>query len=131
MEVADLKPLNLNGKAAKKNAMARPYNPSGIHPTEFNVVVLPDSAKDTIEHGSLKLYKPIAQIDKEQAAAVTGQLIAVSPLAFTYERWPDGAAPPKVGDRVSYQKYAGMQQDGKDGGKYVIMKDKDIAAILE
>jgi len=58
-----------------------------------------------------------------------GVLVAISPLAFTYDDWK-GANPPKVGDEVLFAKYAGAVVDGKDGKKYRLTNDKDIAAVL-
>jgi len=122
-------------EAALKAAMA-PTNPSGIWPTEFNCVVKQEIISDTIEKimpdGRIfKLMKPTEMVDKEQIAAIRGTLLAISPLAFTYETWPEGCRKPKVGDQVIFAKYAGMRVDGKDGEKYLIVKDKDVSAILD
>ena len=117
--------------AGASQPFARPNN-SGIHPTEFNVLIVPDKVDEFITTSSgIKFLKPVDTVDKEQMAAVSGTLIAVSPLAFGYERWPDGSSPPKVGQRVVYAKYSGMRFQGKDNVTYILMKDKDIAAGLD
>jgi co-chaperonin GroES (HSP10) len=67
--------------------------------------------------------------DRDQFAQMRGVLVAVSPLAFTYDDWK-GSNPPKVGDEVLFAKYAGAVVDGKDGKKYRLTNDKDIAAVL-
>lgn len=124
-------------RAAKRAAPAEVVpirvnvNLSGILPTEFNVVVRPDPVSETIRTKSgIEIFKPVDTQEKEKYAAQGGTLIAVSPLAFTYERWPDGAQPPQVGDKVIFAKYVGMRWTGRDGVEYIIMKDKDIVAAF-
>ena len=112
-------------------------NLSGIRATEFNVVVQPAKVDDIIKmkgpNGeTIDFRKPIEHVEKHQAAAVEGVIVHVSPLAFSYERWPeDGEPKPKVGDRVLYAKYSGMKRTGKDGQDYLIIKDKDICAVVD
>lgn len=114
-------------KAERTNGKAiEPINFSGIRPVEFKVVVRPDKVEERSKGG---VIIPDIARDMKQAAAVEGEIIAVSPLAFTYEKWPDELKP-KVGDRVFYAKYAGMKVTGRDGVEYLILSDKDIAAVL-
>lgn len=104
-------------------------NRSGTRATEFNVLVKPDKVEEVTPGG---IIKPQMALDRQQAAAMMGQIVHVSPLAFTFERWPDdGESKPKVGDRVRYAKYAGMAFTGNDGEIYILMKDKDIAGICD
>ena len=102
-------------------------NPSGINPTEFKVVIRPIEIKEKTAGG---IIIPEESREREQYAAQEGELVAVSPLAFSYEKWPDGYSPPNVGDRVLFAKYAGTKQKGKDGVDYRIVNDRDIAAVL-
>ena len=37
----------------------------------------------------------------------------------------------EVGDRVIFAKYGGLQELGKDGNYYRVMKDKDITATCD
>jgi co-chaperonin GroES (HSP10) len=77
--------------------------------------------------GGIKLFKPVDTAEKEKYAGQRGRLIATSPLAFTYERWPDGASPPKAGQKVIFSKYSGVRMEStKDGREYLLLKDKDI-----
>lgn len=121
--------------APKAKSVYMPYsvlNQSGIHPTKFCVLVLPDKADDSITTESgFKLYKPVDTIDKEERASQTGTIIEVSPLAFTYEIWPDGARKPQIGDKVIFAKYAGFLRRGKDAKDYRIMEDKDVLATVD
>jgi co-chaperonin GroES (HSP10) len=102
-------------------------NLSGIWPTEFNVLVLQKKTEDKI--GSI--YLPDVSREREQYAEMEGTLIAVSPLAFTFERWPEGARKPQPGDKVIIAKYSGTRVVGKDGQTYLLTKDKDLSAIRE
>lgn len=131
---AEAMEIKATGKGRPVNRPKKlvPVNMSGFVPVEFNVVIFPDGAEDTIKTESgVKIYKPIDLVDKEEHACQTGVLIATSPLAFTYDNWPDGARIPKPGDRVIFGKYSGFKSRGKDGKDYRLAKDKDIIAILD
>jgi chaperonin GroES len=101
-------------------------NPSGILPTEYKVLIAPVEVDQKSKGG---IILPDETKERDQFAQMKGVLVAVSPLAFTYDDWKD-AKPPKVGDEVLFAKYAGAVVDGKDGKKYRLTNDKDIAAVL-
>lgn len=103
-------------------------NTSGISPTEYNVLVKPEKVSDRTAGG---IIKADTTLDRQQAFETRGVLVAVSPLAFTYEQWPAGTRIPRVGDRVITTKAAGVVVKGEDGQDYRLMKDKDICAIVE
>lgn len=102
-------------------------NPSGIWPTEYNVLVKPDEIDEKI--GNIIMADETR--DRKQAMATRGTLVAVSDLAFTYESWPEGARIPQVGDTVIITKAAGVAVDGEDGETYRLLKDKDVAAVVD
>lgn len=103
-------------------------NESGILPTEYKVLVKPKPAENKI--GSIIV--PDETKDRNQFAQTEGELVAISPLAFTYANEAEwaGAPKPKPGDRVLYAKYAGTTVKGKDGADYRLVNDKDVAAVL-
>ena len=101
-------------------------NPSGVSPTEFKVLVRPDKGEEKTKGGILL---PQEQREREQAASTAGEIIAISPLAFTYADWPVTTSPPKVGDRVAFARYAGMTVKGNDGEEYRLINDKDVAGV--
>jgi chaperonin GroES len=109
-------------------AFDKPSNPSGIWPTEFNVLVL---QKKVDEKSAGGIIIPDIAKDREQYAEMEGTLIATSPLAFTFERWPEGSRKPQPGDKVIIAKYSGTRVVGKDGQTYLLTKDKDLSAIRE
>jgi chaperonin GroES len=100
-----------------------------IMPMEFNVVVRPDKPEQKTAGGILL---PESTRDANQLAADEGELVAVSPHAFSYAEWPEGARKPQVGDRVVFARYAGVLRKGKSGADdHRIIKDKDIMAVIE
>lgn len=101
-------------------------NLSGIRPIEFNVLVRQKEVESVTKGG---IIRPDINKEREQAAAIEGEIVAVSPLAFTYEQWPEGFELPRPGDSVFFAKYAGMKVTGRDGVEYLIVKDKDICSI--
>lgn len=103
-------------------------NTSGIIPTEFKLLILPDKVAERTQGG---VWRPQEVREHEQAAATTGTIVAKAPLAFTYADWPEGVTPPKEGERVAFARYAGMTIKGKDGHEYRIVNDKDLVAILD
>lgn len=109
--------------------MTKATNSSGIMPTEYKVLVLPKATDEKTKGG---IIIPDDTKDRNQFAQMEGELIAISPLAFTYagpSEW-NGAAKPKPGDRVLFAKYAGALVKGKDGVDYRICNDKDVTATL-
>lgn len=104
-------------------------NTTGIEPTEYNVLVRLEKAPEKI--GSIHLSSETQ--DRKQGLQTRGRLIAVSPLAFSYDTW-EGVEPaqrPKVGDEVIIAKGAGVFiDDMNDGEYYRLLKDKDVCAIV-
>lgn len=107
-------------------------NVTGIHPTEFKLLVKPKAAEEVSKGG---IIIPTSTAEAEKFAQTEGVVIAVSPLAFTYakdEEWKAACAkPPQPGQTVLYAKYAGNWVKGKDGGEYLLINDKDVGAIIE
>jgi len=101
-------------------------NPSGILPTEYKVLIAPKAIDEKTKGG---IIIPDQTKERDQFAQMEGELIAVSPLAFTYDDWK-GHLPPKPGDRVLFAKYAGANVKGRDGKDYRLCNDKDVAAVL-
>lgn len=115
-------------------------NDSGIVPTEFKVLVLPDESEVELRARRSGLVVPDEAAGMYRHAAVTGRIIAMSPAAFSYHDWPEGVRLPVVGDRVTYARYAGMRVNGRpranekghdESVEYRLLNDKDIAAVLE
>jgi co-chaperonin GroES (HSP10) len=114
---------------AKIVAFERGVNRSGILPTEYKVLVLPDPVEEVTKGG---IIIPIEKAEKDKYATTDGTIVAISHLAFTYatdEEW--AGKKPKAGDRVAFAKYAGARRKGKDGSDYLLINDKDVVAIIE
>jgi co-chaperonin GroES (HSP10) len=115
-------------------------NESGITPTEFKVLVLPDESEVELRARRSGLVVPDEAAGQYRHAAVTGRIIAMSPAAFSYHDWPAGTPLPSIGDRVVYARYAGMRVNGRptrnekgheEAKEYRLLNDKDVAAVLE
>lgn len=115
-------------------------NDSGIIPTEFKVLVLPDESEVELRARRSGLVVPDEAAGTYRHAAVTGRIIALSPAAFSYHDWPDGVRLPGIGDRVVYARYAGMRVNGRpranekgheEQTEYRLLNDKDIAGVLD
>lgn len=101
---------------------------AGIDPVEFNVLVAPEEIEEKTKGG---IILTDTAVDTDRNAATRGRLVAVSPCAFDYADWPEGTKKPQVGDAVWFGRYAGTLIDGRDGKKFRILKDRDIAAVIQ
>lgn len=106
----------------------KPLNGSGIRPVQYMVIVKPDEVEKTTKGG---IILPDTKVEKDEFQRMEGLLVAVSPMAFTFKDWPDGAEKPKVGDRVTFARYNATEITGRDGGKYWFMKDESILGVME
>jgi chaperonin GroES len=102
-------------------------HPSGILPTEFKVLIEPETVEEKTKGG---IILPDETKERDQFAQMKGTLVAVSPLAFTYADWASEDDKPKPGDKVLFAKYAGAKVTGMDGREYRLANDKDVAAVL-
>lgn len=101
----------------------------GFDPVHYNVVVLPQPVETKV--GSIILIDQTREADK--FAQIKGLLVGISPLAFNFDTWPEGApyGQPKVGDLVYFAKYGvKVPITGPDGREYWMMKDDQVAAII-
>ena len=98
-------------------------NESGITPIEYKILVLPDEAKKQTLGG---IIIPETVNEMRQAQEVKATVIEVGGNAFADFK----GKIPEPGDRVTMNKYAGIDADGKDGRKYRLVNDKEIAAII-
>jgi len=122
-------------------------NTSGIEPCGNKVLVKPDEIEEFTEGGILI---PDQILERHEAAAVYGVVIAIGPDCFTHTvtntaTWYDGCNgnnwKPKErkttgysgdwvepGDRIAFAIYAGLESTGEDGEKYKMINDEDITA---
>lgn len=108
------------------------YEEAGVEATHglsmygFNVLVRPKEVEEKTVGG---IILPDTHKDKLAYSITEGELIAVSPVAFGYETWPEGTVLPQIGDTVTFSKYVGSEVEGSDGVKYRVMEDKEIIAV--
>ena len=96
--------------------MDKEKDKSGIIPTGGHVLVLPDAVEEKTSGG---IYLPETIRDKEQAAATSGIVVSIGSSAW--KDLDDGSPWAKVGDRVSYSRYAGVVMKGNDSIDYVFV----------
>lgn len=106
---------------------ARDPNPSGIVPIEYRCLIQLDETETKTAGG---IIIPDAVKDQKDVAQIQGTLVSVGALAFSTPDEGQWADAPKPGDRVIIAKYAGLEVEGKDGRKYRIANDKDVAAVM-
>jgi chaperonin GroES len=103
-------------------------NTAGIEPLEYKVLIKPnlDGNGFLQSKTGFTLIKPIETQERDEHASMEGELIAVSPTAFTYE---ENVTKPNVGSTVIFARYSGITVEGADGEKYRLMNDKDVVAV--
>lgn len=102
-------------------------NPSGINVIEYNVLLRQDGT-ETKTKGGIILSDDVLERKKHQETR--GTIVAVSPMAFQFDDWPDGVEKPKPGDRVAFAMHAGTFIKGEDGEEYRVVKDRDVVAVI-
>ncbi len=100
-------------------------NNSGIHPCGHRILVKPEEIEEKSEGGIVLMT---ASTEKMEALAQTfGQVIEVGTTAYA-----DQPAPwCKEGDRISFAKYSGLLNTGKDGVKYRVINDLDVVSVID
>lgn len=101
-------------------------NESGILPTGGHVLIFPDVVEQKTKGG---IFLPDTTRATEQRAATMGTVIAIGPGAW--RDIDDGDPWAKLGDHVSYARYAGVEMQGQDEKSYVLINDNDILAVLQ
>lgn len=106
-------------------------NVSGWTPIGDRVLVLPDQPSMETP-GRIKI--PDEVLDRNAHGAETGVIVALGPDAFkwSFDRTrPFDSEPPKVGEHVYFERYAGQIVHGADKVLYRLMDDKCIGCILD
>jgi len=105
--------------------MSKQKDNIGIRATGHHILVKPDIIKEKTDGGIILVQETREQ---EQRAATQGILVGVGPSAWV--DFADGEPWAQVGDYVSFAKFAGIEMDGADGEKYVLLNDQDVLAVL-
>ena len=102
----------------------------GLEPMEYNMVVILPKAPESVGR-NVSILLPDETKERMQLASQAGRIVAMSPLAFNYEIWPEGSRKPAVGDIIWFARYGGGEFVGLDGKSYRIMKDKDCGGVVQ
>lgn len=108
-------------------------NTSGWQAVDYKVIVKKDTVEEKTEGG---IFIPKEAQEQERWNVVTGVVVSFGDLAFSQGRKDNGeliywGKRPRVGSRVIFKEYAGVEIPGDDGETYVLLSDKDIGAIHE
>lgn len=97
-----------------------------IVPVGHRVLIKPDEVEE-VTPGGIVIPKP--HLEKEKLAQAIGTVVAVG-----LDCWKEFISPwAKVGDKVVYQRYAGMRiPDGKGGfvEDAILLNDLDVTGII-
>ena len=98
-------------------------------PLNWKVLVQPNQVKKKTAGG---IHLPTISQDNEEYLTAHGAVCALGDLAYrdrdTGKRWRSDTSP-KVGDRITYGKYAGQKIVIK-GVKFLLLNDDEITSIL-
>ena len=103
-------------------------NRSGIYPVSREILVLVDQVPEKTS-GGIILTESVRDVNT--AAVTTGVIVEYSPGAFQYGKDGYGwsGPKPKKGERVLFERYAGVFEAGADGLMYRIMSDSAIGGL--
>ena len=122
-------------------------NKSGIYPSGNRVLIYQDQVDEQLKDSVIELLQDT--IDQNQSANASGVLVAVGPDAWSHitekvyrsmggnmrlqEIRKRGYSEPfaKVGDRISFAKWAGQKYEGKDGKRYLVVNDEDVTCRID
>ena len=96
-------------------------NNTGIHPVEFKVLVEQQEVEKVSDGGILLTNETT---EKEQWKVSVCKVLALGSRAF-FDCPQDK---PEVGDWILMREYSGFRVQGKDGGEYHLINDKDVMA---
>lgn len=122
--------------AKKPQEVTTVSNTSGIRPCGDRVLVLPDKIDQKV--GMIEIPDTVAE--RHGLAQIIGTVVAIGPDAWTHftEKGKEGAVVrgfsnpfAKVGDKVMFAKYGGLQVRGKDEKEYRLINDIDVTAIVD
>lgn len=105
-------------------------NPSGLSIHGKNILVKPDPCSPR-SPGGVEL--PPDLIERMTDASVTGAIFGVGPEAFRLfdDGTPWKGPAPQLGDRIVFEKYAGVVVMGTDGERYRIIDYRAVAATID
>lgn len=100
-------------------------NPSGINVVGPRILVLPTAVENKTASGIILSTEDVNE--RERMAATTGTVVDTGSGAY------EGYDVPwcKVGDKITFAKYAGMLYRGRGGIEYRVMKDEDVTSVLD
>lgn len=100
-----------------------------IEPTGHHVIVKPDAVEE-VSKGGIVVTASTDLLKREQAATVTGRIVAIGVNAW--KAFDDGTPWAKIGDRVYYTKHVSKTvKDPETQEEFFLMTDDNILAIIK
>lgn len=99
-----------------------------LRAVEYNVVIKQPPVATKTKGG---LMLPDEEVERRKHAAVEGEIVNLSPMAFTFDDWPADEPKPAVGQKVLIARHAGTFWKDEDGEEYRVVKDKDVVAVID
>ena len=100
-------------------------NKSGINVVGPRILVLPTRIENKTASGIILSTDDVNE--RERMAATTGTVVDVGADAY----WDKETPWCKVGDKITFAKYAGLLYKGREGIEYRVMKDEDVTSVLD
>ena len=100
-------------------------NVSGINPVGNRILLKPIEIQEKSSGGIILATESLKE--REQMANTTGVVIDMGDDCYSDERAPWC----KIGDKITFAKYAGLMYLGRDGNAYRMINDKDVTAYLD
>ena len=100
-------------------------NQAGINVVGPRILVLPTKIENKTASGIILSTEDANE--RERMAATTGTVVDVGGDAYI-----DYSSPwCKIGDKITFAKYAGTLYKGRGGIEYRVMKDEDVTSVLD
>jgi chaperonin GroES len=100
-------------------------NVSGINPVGNRLLLKPIEIQEKSSGGIILATDSLKE--REQMANTTGIVVAMGDDCYSDERAPWC----KVGDKITFAKYAGLMYMGRDSNHYRMINDKDVTGTLD
>jgi len=100
-------------------------NDSGIHPVGHRILILPTQVEEKTESGII--LGTNSQMDREALGNTKGYVVEMGNTCYADQPSPWCT----VGDYVSFGRYSGLIDTGKDELKYRIISDLDVVSVID
>lgn len=108
-------------------------NESGLTPIGDLVLVMTDEV-DGFAGTKKAIIMLDTNVEQQNGGATSGRIVELGMDAFVWSadrKRPFGEDKPKIGDRVLFTRYSGLESFGADAKRYRVMSDNCISAVIK